>query len=143
MQDDYDGDFTSRRVLLYTLRFTAKTYLFGPVTSASKDIIKKATVNYLSGRDPSFATRDVTYSVTPRAIKDYTGDVATNISNDINKGIGSWTKSDLVLFLQIGIKPNGDFAEPDMSLIIEDGTQYLNDNDLNEIAKYLLNISKK
>ena len=29
MQDDYEGEFTSRRVLLYTLRFTAKTYLFG------------------------------------------------------------------------------------------------------------------
>ena len=28
MQDDYEGDFTSRRVLLYTFRFTAKTYLF-------------------------------------------------------------------------------------------------------------------
>ncbi len=37
MQDDYEGDFESRRVLLYTLRFTAKTYLFGPVTDASKD----------------------------------------------------------------------------------------------------------
>ena len=84
MQDDYDGDFTSRRVLLYTLRFTAKTYLFGPVTSASKDIIKKASVTYISGRDPSSATRDVTYSVTPRAIKDYDGDVATNISDDIS-----------------------------------------------------------
>ena len=81
MQDDYEGDFTSRRVLLYTLRFTAKTYLFGPVTSASKDIIKKATVNYIAGKDP--ASRDVTYSVTPRAIKGYTGDIVTNISNDI------------------------------------------------------------
>ena len=84
MQDDYEGDFTSRRVLLYTLRFTAKTYLFGPVTSASKDIIKKATVNYIAGRDPSSATRDVTYSVSPRAIKDYNGDFVTNISDDIN-----------------------------------------------------------
>ena len=27
-QDEYEGDFTSRRVLYYTLRFTAKTYLF-------------------------------------------------------------------------------------------------------------------
>jgi hypothetical protein len=26
MQDDYEGDFSTRRVLLYTLRFTAKTY---------------------------------------------------------------------------------------------------------------------
>ena len=42
MQDDYEGDFTSRRVLLYTLRFTAKTYLFGPASAATKDIIKKA-----------------------------------------------------------------------------------------------------
>ena len=84
MQDDYDGDFTSRRVLLYTLRFTAKTYLFGPVTSASKDIVKKATINYIAGRDPLNATRDVTYSVSPRAIKDYTDDFVTNISNDIN-----------------------------------------------------------
>ena len=83
-QDDYDGDFTSRRVLLYTLRFTAKTYLFGPVTSASKDIIKKATVNYIAGRDASSAARDVTYSVSPRAIKDYNGDFVTNISDDIN-----------------------------------------------------------
>ena len=82
MQDDYEGDYERRRVLLYTMRFTAKTYLFGPVSSASKDIIKKATVNYISGGSKS-TERDVTYSVTPRAIKDYTGDVLTNITSDI------------------------------------------------------------
>ena len=48
MQDDYEGDFTSRRVLLYTLRFTAKTYLFGPASAATKDIIKKATQSVIS-----------------------------------------------------------------------------------------------
>ena len=82
MQDDYEGDNERRRVLLYTLRFTAKTYLFGPVSSASKDIIKKATVNYKAGGATS-VERDVTYSVTPRAIKDYTGDVLTNLKVDI------------------------------------------------------------
>ena len=46
LQDDYEGDFTTRRVLYYTLRFTAKTYLFGPTKSASKDIIKRSTVSY-------------------------------------------------------------------------------------------------
>ena len=56
MQDDYEGDFTSRRVLLYTLRFTAKTYLFGPASSASKDIIKKARVSLLTGTDTSNTT---------------------------------------------------------------------------------------
>lgn len=84
MQDDYTGDFTSRRVLLYTLKFNAKTYLFGPVTSASKDIIKKATINYLEGRSSTSAVRGLSYSVSPRAIKDYNGDIVTIVSKDID-----------------------------------------------------------
>ena len=83
MQDEYEGDFTSRRVLLYTLRFTAKTYLFGPVTSASKDIIKTASVRYLAGGSQS-TQRDVTFAVQPRALKDYTDDVVTTVSEDID-----------------------------------------------------------
>ena len=82
MQDDYEGDYTSRRVLLYTMRFTAKTYLFGPVSSATKDIVKSVSVRYLAGGSKS-TERDVTYKVTPRAIKDYTGDVVTNLAEDI------------------------------------------------------------
>ena len=85
MQDDYEGDFESRRVLLYTLRFTAKTYLFGPVTDASKDIITKSTVNYLTGTDTSNAQRNLTYSVVPRAIQNYDGTVLTNLASDITK----------------------------------------------------------
>ena len=82
MTDDYEGDYERRRVLLYTMRFTAKTYLFGPVASASKDIIKTATVKYTAGGSKA-TERDVTYSVTPRAIQDYTGDVLTNVNLDI------------------------------------------------------------
>ena len=85
MQDDYEGDFESRRVLLYTLRFTAKTYLFGPVQDASKDIITKSTVNYLTGTDTSNATRNLTFSVVPRAIQNYDGTVLTNLAVDITK----------------------------------------------------------
>ena len=85
MQDDYEGDFTSRRVLLYTLRFTAKTYLFGPATTATKDIIKRASISYLTGTDVSNTTREVAYSVTPRATKNYTGDAATTLAADITK----------------------------------------------------------
>ena len=77
-QDDYEGDFTTRRVLLYTYRFTAKTYLFGPVATATKDIIRKATVTYISG-DSKSVNRDVRYSVSPRAVKSYTGTVITNL----------------------------------------------------------------
>ncbi len=93
MQDDYEGDFDKRRVLLYTLRFTAKTYLFGPVTDATKDIIKKSTVTYLAGGSKS-AARDITYSVTPRAIKNYTGVVLTNLSDNITLGDTELTLDD-------------------------------------------------
>ena len=82
MQDDYEGDFTSRRVLYYTLRFTAKTYLFGPISKATDDIVRKASIRYLSG-DSRSTTRDVTYSVEPRAVKDYTDDIITQLSEDL------------------------------------------------------------
>ena len=85
MQDDYDGDFTTRRVLLYTLRFTAKTYMFGPATSATKDIIKKSTISYLTGTDTANTQRSLSYSTEPRAIKNYTGDAATTVSVDSTK----------------------------------------------------------
>ena len=44
--DDYEGDYTTRRTLIWTLNFTVKTYLFGPV-SANKDI-RKVTLDYRS-----------------------------------------------------------------------------------------------
>jgi hypothetical protein len=84
MQDDYEGNFTTRRVLLYTLRFTVKTYLFGPVSSATKDIVKKVTLNYLTGTNTENTSREVVFSAEPRAIKNYTGIVLTNLSKDIS-----------------------------------------------------------
>ena len=83
MQDDYEGNFSTRRVLIYTLRFTAKTYLFGPVSSATKDVIKKATIGYITGGTTDSPTREIVYSAEPRAIKNYTGTIVTNLSKDI------------------------------------------------------------
>lgn len=83
MQDDYEGDFSTRRVLYYTLRFTAKTYLFGPTKSASKDIIKRSTVSYLTGTDTSNTRREVTYSATARALKSYVDNVVTTLAADV------------------------------------------------------------
>ena len=83
MQDDYEADFTTRRVLIYTLRFTVKTYLFGPISSATKDIIKKTTISYIAGDTTNSPSREIVYSAEPRAIKNYTGIVLTNLTNDI------------------------------------------------------------
>ena len=87
MQDDYEGDFTSRRSLIYTLRFTAKTYLFGPISSSntSKDLVKKVTLGYISGGVTKSPSREITYSVEPRAIKSYTNNIITNLSQDIGE----------------------------------------------------------
>ena len=85
MQDDYEGNFTTRRVLLYTLRFSAKTYLFGPVSNATSDIIKTVRVSYLEGTDSTNTKRELSYTVTPRAIKNYTGTIITNLSKDVLK----------------------------------------------------------
>ena len=70
-------------------------------------------------------------------------DGAPNISKDKIEGIGSWSESDIVFFLQTGIKPNGDFAGKEMSKIIENGTSYLIKEDLEKISKYLLSNKNK
>ena len=81
--DDYEGDYTTRRSLVYTLRFTAKTYLFGPVPTSSSGVIKRVTLDYMSGVDTK--KREVRYSVTPRALKDYDNDATTTLASDVDE----------------------------------------------------------
>lgn len=81
--DDYEGDFATRRALIYTLRFTAKTYLFGPTPDQTTGIIKKATLNYMTNTDVKNPRRELRYTVTPRATKNYIGDAAAYLDEDI------------------------------------------------------------
>jgi hypothetical protein len=80
MSDDYEGDYSTRRALVYTLTFTAKTHLFGPVQDSK--IIKKATVDVMTGMETP--KREMRYTVTPRATKDYNNDIATVLAEDIS-----------------------------------------------------------
>ena len=64
-QDDYEGDFSTRRALIYTLGFTAKTYLFGPVPSSSSGIIKKVQVDIAADTNTRTAKREMRYTVEP------------------------------------------------------------------------------
>ena len=64
-QDDYEGDFATRRALIYTLGFTAKTYLFGPVPSSTSGIIKKVQVDIAADTNTTTAKREMRYTVTP------------------------------------------------------------------------------
>ena len=67
-QDDYEGSFQTRRALIYTLRFTAKTYLFGPVSDTTDGLIRKVQVDTYSGTDTQTAKREMRYTVTPDPI---------------------------------------------------------------------------
>ena len=67
-QDDYEGDFSTRRALIYTLTFTAKTYLFGPVAESTEGLIRKVQVDYYSGNDTQNAKREMRYTVQPDPI---------------------------------------------------------------------------
>ena len=58
-------------------------YRQDPSGAATAEIVKSVSVRYLAGNKGSIE-RDVTYSVKPRAIKDYTGDVVTNLAEDID-----------------------------------------------------------
>jgi len=80
-EDDYESDFTSRRAIIYTLRFTAKTYLYGPVTEHK--IVRKAKVDYYSSTNTTTAPRQVRYTTTPEAWTDKDGTVVTTLSANI------------------------------------------------------------
>jgi mono/diheme cytochrome c family protein len=65
------------------------------------------------------------------------GELAPNITPDEATGIGSWSLEDIVWFLQMGLKPDGDDTQGLMSEVIETGYQHLREADLRAIAVYL------
>ena len=83
--DNYDSGFDEKRVIIHTLSFTAKTYLFGPVSDSGTGLIKKVQVDYATDTNTRVATRSKRYVATPRALKDYNDDGVTRLAEDITK----------------------------------------------------------
>ena len=65
-EDDYENNFQTRRAIIYTLQFTVKTYLYGPVTDAK--IIKKVVTDMYTKVDTTSAPREVRYTIQPDPI---------------------------------------------------------------------------
>ena len=63
-EDNYQGDFEQRRALIYTLDFTAKFYLYGPVTSSG--VIKTVQVDQYADLPDASPRREQRYKVTPK-----------------------------------------------------------------------------
>ena len=73
-QDDYEGDFSTRRALIYTLSFTAKTFMFGHIAETPEGLIRKVQVDYYSDTNTRTAKREQRYTVVPKPTKDYNED---------------------------------------------------------------------
>jgi hypothetical protein len=81
-QDDYEGDFSTRRALIYTLQFTAKTYLFGPIADTTEGLIRKVQVDYHTNTNRLTSTREMRYTATPKATVDYNNDNVIDAADD-------------------------------------------------------------
>jgi len=61
-EDSYTGDYATRRAVIYTLTFTAKTYLFGPTTT--QKVIKTSQSDLFTDTDTA-STREQRITVVP------------------------------------------------------------------------------
>lgn len=100
MDDQYEGDFTTRRVLVYTLDFVAKTYLFGPLGTPNESIIKQVQVDYYTDTNKINASRQLRYVAEPRALQDYNNDEITQISENISTEITEFDVVDGSLLIE-------------------------------------------
>jgi hypothetical protein len=62
-EDNYKGDFAERRSIIYTLAFTTKFYLYGPVTSSK--VIKTVQVDQYTDMPSAAPKREQRYTATP------------------------------------------------------------------------------
>ena len=62
-EDNYKGDFAERRAIMYTLDFTTKFYLYGPVTSSK--VIKTVQVDQYTDLPDVSPTREQRYTASP------------------------------------------------------------------------------
>ena len=91
--DQYEGGFESRRTIVYTLSFTAKTYLFGPVADDPAGLIKKVDVDYYTSTNIKTAKRNIRYSATPTAKQNYDDDTATVVDGAISEKVTTFKVS--------------------------------------------------
>ena len=95
--DNYESGYQEKRVIIHTLNFTAKTFLFGPVPDSTESLIKKVQVDYYTNTITKNASRQLRYVAEPRAIRDYNNDQTNILLQDIDDKITEFTVSDTSL----------------------------------------------
>lgn len=80
-EDTYEGDFTTRRAITWTLDFTMKAYIYGPIKKSEQ--IKLANVNFYTTLDGAEPEERVT--ITPGLLAN--GQGTTNSSLTIDRSL--------------------------------------------------------
>ena len=78
-EDEWDDSFMQRRYIVYTLRFSMKSYLYGPYSNTG--IIRTAIIHETMG-DLAVNRRTVTRTYSPKATEDKNGDGVINAADD-------------------------------------------------------------
>ena len=77
--DDWDDNFLDRRSIVWTMMFTAKSYIYGPFNKS--DVIKKAIV-YESTGDKNQSKRQTKMTYSPKALEDKNQDGVIDAADD-------------------------------------------------------------
>lgn len=102
-QDDYEGNFDTRRFIQCTLTFNAKIFFYGPIPSdENQKPIKKVQVDYYSNNQLKNASRQERYIATPRAVRDYNQDEITTLYENISSVMTEFSVSDSSLLNERG-----------------------------------------
>ena len=68
------------------------------------------------------------------------GDPVPNITSSESDGIGDWDEDELLLYLEEGELPDGDYAGGAMVDVIDNSTSMMNPADLQGVIRYLLSV---
>ena len=109
--DTYDGEFETRRALIWTLDFTMKGYFYGPIKN--KKIIKFANVNFfIDGFDTAIGsanTAEERVTIQPGLIP--TAELDGVISSSGNSVTGSTTSFTTTMAVGNYVKADGQFKQ--------------------------------
>lgn len=84
IEDTYEGDFDTRRALIYNLNFSIKAYLYGPVTNSG--IIKRAITN-VHGDIPADSSIIERITITPAQYANGSPLIAPSANASLSVGI--------------------------------------------------------
>lgn len=64
-EDNYDGDYTTRREIIWTLSFTMQLNYYGPVDASGSGIIKRTEVSFFNDKQMTIKFGEIDAEVSP------------------------------------------------------------------------------